>query len=181
MLISVVRAVGIASTGSNLHSGFTPNTSIGPDRIMALDLNLGQGTDLIAGRVSSPLRNIVYGNDAQYGANLVGNLVTMDSSLTARAVALAAVHNFGAITGSLALLDNTTTADGTPDVKYGNGFEATGVYSQDALSVSLGYRSTEATANTRCCSNQRHQDQGHDPGSQLQLRRGQAVRSICPG
>ena len=129
------------------HKGFSTNSAIGPDRIMALDLNLGEGTDLIAGKVSSPLRNIVYGNDAQYGANLVGNLVTMDSSLTARAVALAAVHKFGAITGSLALLDNTTTADGTPDVKNGNGFEATGVYSQDALSVSLGYRSTEATAN----------------------------------
>jgi predicted porin len=130
------------------HKGFTPNSSIGPDRVLALDLNLGQGTDLIAGKVSSPLRGIVYGNDAMYGSNFVGNLVTMDSSLTARAVALAAVHKFGAITGSLAILDNTTTADGTPDVKNGNGFEATAVFKQDALSVSGGYRSTEATANT---------------------------------
>ena len=129
-------------------TGFSPNASIGPDRIMALDLNLGEGTDLIAGKVGSPLRSIVYGNDAMYGANLIGNLVTMDSSLTARAVALAAVHNFGAVTGSLALLDNTQTKDGTPDVKGGNGFEATAVYKQDALSVSGGYRSTEATSNT---------------------------------
>ena len=118
-------------TGASANSGFQPNATISPDRIMAVDLNLGQGTDLIAGRVSSPLRGIVYGNDAQYGANLVGNLVTMDATLTARAVALAAVHNFGVVTGSLAVLDNTTTADGTPDVKNGNGFEATGVYSQD--------------------------------------------------
>jgi predicted porin len=135
-------------SGTSAHTGFAPNSTIGPDRLLALDLNLGQGTDLIAGKVSSPLRGIVYGNDAQYGANLIGNLVTMDGSLTARAVALAAVHKFGPITGSLAVLDNTVTADGSPDAKGGNGYEATAVFKQDALTVSGGYRSTEATAVT---------------------------------
>jgi predicted porin len=138
--------VGDNGAAGNLHSGFATNTSIGPDRVLALDLNLGQGTDLIAGKVSSPLRGIVYGNDAQYGSNLIGNLVTMDGSLTARAVALAAVHNFGVVTGSLAVLDNTVTADGAPDAKTGNGFEATAVYKQQALSVSFGYRNTKSSA-----------------------------------
>ena len=137
---------GKGSIGSS-HSGFTPNATIGPDRFMAVDLNLGEGTDLWAGKVSSPLRGIVYGNDAMYGANLVGNLVTMDSSLTARAVAAAAVHNFGSVTASLAFLDDTVTTDGSADQKFGNGFEATAVYNQDALSVSAGYRDLKLATN----------------------------------
>ncbi|MGA7596167.1 MAG: porin [Gallionella sp.] len=137
---------GKTSIGAT-HNGFTPNATIGPDRILAVDLNLGEGTDLIAGKVSSPLRGIVYGNDAMYGANLVGNLVTMDGSLTARAVAAAAVHNFGAVTASLAFLDDTVTTDGAADQKYGNGYEATAVYNQDALSVSAGYRDLKLATN----------------------------------
>jgi predicted porin len=124
-------------------AGFSTNSAIGVDRILTAGLDFGQGTSLTIGKMGSPLRSIVYGNDAMYGANLVGNLVTMDSSLTSRVIAADLAQNFGAVTATVGLLDNTTTADGTPDVKHGNGFEATAVYKQDALSVSGGYRSTK--------------------------------------
>jgi len=127
------------------HTGFTRNASIGPDRVFTVGLDLGQGTSFAAGRVSSPLRGIVYGNDAMYGSNLIGNLVTMDPSTTARATVIIAAHNFGAVTGTLALLSNTTTKDGEVDNKNGNGFEATAVFKQDMLSVSGGYRSLKTT------------------------------------
>ncbi len=133
---------GIATT----NAGFTQNATISPDRVMAVSLDLGEGTTLIGGRVSSPLRNIAYGNDAMYGANFIGNLVTMDSSLTARANALAAVQNFGSVTATLAYLGTTRTEDNMVDNKLGNGFEITATYNQDALSVSGGYRDTEAVA-----------------------------------
>ena len=126
-------------------SGFAPNSSISPDRVMSAALVLGQGTTLVAGRVSSPLRNIVYGYDAQYGSNLIGNLVTMDANLTARAVALAAVQDFGAVTGTLAVLNHTTKVDGSGDTQLCNGAEVTANFKQDALSVAAGYRSTKAT------------------------------------
>lgn len=128
-------------------SGYTPNATISPDRVLAVALDLGEGTTLVGGKVSSPLRGIVYGNDAMYGANLVGNLLTMDGDLTTRAVAIAALHKFGAVNFSAAVLDNTITKDGANDVKAGNGFEITAVYNQDALSVSAGYRSLQSSSN----------------------------------
>lgn len=127
-----------------LSSGPTA-TTLG-DRILDLALDLGQGTTILVGKMSSPLRNISYGYDAFYGSNLVGNLVTMDSSLTARAVAAGVAQNFGAVTATLAVLDNTSTKDGNVDTKYGNGFEATATYKANALAVSGGYRSTKAVA-----------------------------------
>lgn len=144
---------------SNFLGGTVNTTATGPassaptattlgDRILDLALDLGEGTTILVGKMSSPLRNISYGYDAFYGSNLVGNLVTMDSSLTARAVAAGVAQNFGPVTATLAVLDNTHTADGAPDVKYGNGFEATATFKQDALAVSGGYRSTKASANT---------------------------------
>ncbi len=123
------------------HVGFTPNLAIGPDRVLTVGLDLGQGTTLTAGKMSSPLRGIAYGYDAQYGSNLIGNLVTMDPSTTARTTAILAAQNFGAVTATLGLLSNTTTADGNVDNKNGNGFEATATFKQDALAVSGGYRS----------------------------------------
>jgi predicted porin len=129
--------------GASANTGFQPNATISPDRILTAGLDFGQGTSVTIGKMSSPLRGIVYGNDAMYGSNLVGNLVTMDASLTARSIQAMAAQNFGAVTATLGLLDNTTTADNTTDVKHGNGFEATAVYKQDALSVSGGYRSTK--------------------------------------
>ena len=131
-----------------LGNGFTPSSNLNVDRVLTAGINFGQGTTLVGGKLSSPLRGIVYGNDAMYGANFIGNLVTMDSSLTARAVAIAAIHNFGSVTGSFAVLDHTTAIDGVADNKAGNGFEATAVYKQDALSVSGGYRNTQATVAT---------------------------------
>jgi predicted porin len=128
--------------------GFAPNATIGPDRVLTVGLDLGQGTNVLIGKLSSPLRGIVYGNDAQYGSNLIGNLVTMDPSLTARAVAIAAIHNFGPVTGSFAILNNTIKTDGIADIQNGNGFEATAVFKQDMLSVSGGYRSTKSTTVT---------------------------------
>jgi len=130
-------------TGTGANSGFVPNSTISPDRILTAGLDFGQGTTLTVGRMSSPFRGIVYGNDAFYGSNLVGNLVTMDSALTARVIAANVEQKFGAVTGTVALLDDTQTADGTADVKVKNGFEATAVYKQDALSVSGGYRNTK--------------------------------------
>jgi len=132
--------VGNASTASTA-------TTLG-DRVLDLALDLGQGTTILVGKMSSPLRNISYGYDAFYGSNLVGNLVTMDPSLTARAVAAGVAQNFGAVTATLAALDNTTTADGSPDNKHGNGFEATATFKQDALAVSGGYRSTKVGSTT---------------------------------
>ncbi|HEY8888295.1 MAG TPA: porin [Gallionella sp.] len=136
---------GAAVTAPGVSTGPTA-TTLG-DRILDLALDLGQGTTILVGKMSSPLRNIAYGYDAFYGSNLVGNLVTMDGSLTARAVAAGVAQNFGAVTATLAVLDNTSTKDGTPDIKYGNGFEATATFKQNALAVSAGYRSTKATTN----------------------------------
>jgi predicted porin len=121
------------------------NATWSADRVLAVALDLGQGTTLIGGRVSSPFRGIVYSNDAMYGANFIGNLVTMDSNLTTRAVAVAALQNFGPVTASVAVLNNTVKTDGVPDVQNGNGVEVTAVYKQDALSVSGGYRSLKST------------------------------------
>jgi predicted porin len=126
-----------------LGNGFTPSSNISVDRVLTAGLDFGQGTTLVGGKLSSPLRGIVYGNDAMYGANFIGNLVTMDSSLTARAVAVAVIQKFGAVTGSFAVLNHSTTVDNAPDVKHGNGYELTAVYKQDALSVSGGYRNTK--------------------------------------
>jgi predicted porin len=139
---------GVIKTGTTGHAGFAPNTTIGVDRVLTVGLDLGEGTTLTAGKMSSPLRGIVYHDDSIYGANLVGNLVTMDSAVTARTTALVAAHNFGAVTGTFGVLSNTTTADGNVDNKNGNGFEATAAYKQDALWVSGGYRSLKSTTGT---------------------------------
>jgi predicted porin len=139
-------AATVTTTATGPASSAPTATTLG-DRILDLALDLGQGTTILVGKMSSPLRNISYGYDAFYGSNLVGNLVTMDSSLTARAVAAGVAQNFGAVTATLAVLDNTSTKDGTNDVKYGNGFEATATFKQNALAVSAGYRSTKATTN----------------------------------
>lgn len=136
-------AAGVKKDGT----GFAPNATISPDRIMTAGLDFGQGTVLTVGRMSSPFRGIVYGNDAFYGSNLVGNLVTMDSALTSRVIAANVDQKIGAVKASVALLDDTRTADNTADVKVKNGFELTAVYNQDALSVSGGYRNTKTTLN----------------------------------
>lgn len=133
-----------SAAGVKNGTGFAPNTGISPDRILTAGLDFGQGTSLTVGRMSSPFRGIVYGNDAFYGANLIGNLVTMDSNLTSRVIAANVEQKFGAVKASVALLDDTQTKDGTADVKVQNGYELTAVYNQDALSVSGGYRSTKA-------------------------------------
>lgn len=135
---------GAIGTANN---GFTTNTTIGPDRVLAATLDLGQGTTIIGGKISSPLRNIAYGNDAQYGSNLIGNLVTMDSVLTARATTLAVAQNFGSVVATAALLDNTITKDGVADVKTGNGYELSAVFGEGPLSVSGAYRSTKTAVN----------------------------------
>ena len=129
--------------GTTGGSGFAPNASISPDRILTAGLDFGQGTVLTVGRMSSPFRGIVYGNDAFYGANLIGNLVTMDSALTSRVIAANVDQKIGAVKASVALLSDTQTADNTTDVKVKNGYELTAVYNQDALSVSGGYRNTK--------------------------------------
>ena len=139
-------------TAIAIGKGFAPNGTIGVDRVLTAGLDFGQGTTLMAGKMSTPLRNIVYTNGATFGDNLIGNLVTMDSSLIARATAISAAHNFGAVTGSLTLLNNTTQKDGTTDLKHDNGFEATAVYKQDALAVAGGYRSTKN--NTAAAANE---------------------------
>jgi predicted porin len=131
-----------------LGNGYTPSSNLNVDRVLTAGIDFGQGTTLVGGKLSSPLRGIVYGNDAMYGANFAGNLITHDSSLTARAVAIAVVQKFGAVTGSFAVLDHTTSKDNVADNKAGNGVEVTAVYKQDALSVSGGYRSTQATVAT---------------------------------
>ncbi len=143
----VAGAAGGGATGATA-AGFSTNATIGVDRVLTAGLDFGQGTSVTIGKMSSPFRGIVYGNDAMYGSNLVGNLVTMDSSLTARSIQALAAQKFGAVTGTLGLLDNTTTADNTTDIKHGNGFEVTAVYKQDALSVSGGYRSTKDNSPT---------------------------------
>ena len=138
-------AATVATTATGPASSAPTATTLG-DRILDLALDLGQGTTILVGKMSSPLRNIAYGYDAFYGSNLVGNLVTMDGSLTARTVAAGVAQNFGAVTATLAVLDNTFTKDGNVDTKYGNGFEATATFKQNALAVSGGYRSTKAVA-----------------------------------
>lgn len=144
--VSTANFGGTAIGTSN--AGFVTNTSISPDRVLAATLDFGQGTTVIGGRISSPLRNIAYGNDAQYGSNLVGNLVTMDASLTARANTLAVAQNFGPVVATVAVLDTTITKDGVVDNKLGNGFELSAIYGEGPLSVSGAYRSTKATAGT---------------------------------
>lgn len=145
-------AATVTTTATGPASSAPTATTLG-DRILDLALDLGQGTTILVGKMSSPLRNISYGYDAFYGSNLVGNLVTMDSSLTARAVAAGVAQNFGAVTATLAVLDNTSTKDLNVDTKYGNGFEATATFKQNALSVSAGYRSTKATAGAATATN----------------------------
>jgi len=134
---------GTTTTVTTLSTAPTTPAVLG-DRVLDLALDLGQGTTILVGKMSSPLRGIAYGYDAFYGSNLVGNLVTMDSSLTARAVAAGVAQNFGAVTATLAALDNTTTSSAAPDNKHGNGFEATATFKQNALAVSGGYRSMKA-------------------------------------
>jgi predicted porin len=131
-----------------LTSGFGATAAIKPDRVLTGGLDFGQGTTLTIGQMSTPFRGIVYGNDAMYGANFVGNLITQDSSLTSRHVAAVVAHNFGAVTGTLGFMDTTVATDGVADNKTDTGFEATVVFKQDMLSVSGGYRSTKDTVAT---------------------------------
>ena len=130
-----------------LSTGFGIQPSLSADRFLTGGLDLGQGTTVTIGKMGTPLRGIAYGNDAMYGANFVGNLITADASLTSRQVAALVAHNFGAITGTIAFMDSTRQVTNAADVKTGNGFEATAVYKQDALSVSGGYRNTKTNTN----------------------------------
>lgn len=138
-----------AAAVTSLSTAPSTPTQLG-DRILDVNLNFGQGTSVHVGKTSSPLRGIAYGYDAFYGSNLVGNLVTMDSSLTARMTGAGVAHTAGPFTVTFDVMDNTTTttAANTPDNKHGNGFELTGGYKQDALSVSGAYRSTKAGEGT---------------------------------
>lgn len=133
--------VGTASTAASIP------TTLG-DRVLDVSLDFGQGTSAHVGKTSSPLRGITYGYDAFYGSNLIGNLVSMDSSLTARMTGAGVAHKAGAFTGTFDVMANTTTADGAADVKHGNGYELTGSFKQDALAVSAGYRSIKTGAGT---------------------------------
>ncbi len=150
---SQTSKVGITQTedlGNGMKASYllelgTANATWSADRVLAGALDLGQGTTLIGGRVSSPFRGIVYGSDPQYGSNFTGNLLTSDGNLTTRAVAVAAVHKMEGFTGSVAVLNNTVKVDGKPDTETGNGAEVTGTFTQDALSVSAGYRSLKST------------------------------------
>jgi predicted porin len=144
-------AFGSTSIGTS-SSGFVQNSTISPDRVMSAALDFGQGTTVVAGRVSSPLRGISYGYDADYGSNFVGNLVTSDADLITRANALAVVQAFGPVTATAAMLQNTTktqtagaTSTAGADVLGGNGYEVTATFKQAALSVAAGYRDLEAT------------------------------------
>jgi len=136
-----MKAIYQVELGLTTGFGIQPNLSA--DRFLTGGLDFGQGTSLTIGKMSSPFRGIVYGNDAMYGANFVGNLVTQDSSLTSRQVAALVAQKFGAVTATLGFMDNTHQVTGLTDKKAGNGFEVTAVYKQDALSVSGGYRNTK--------------------------------------
>jgi predicted porin len=130
------------------------------DRVLAASLDFGQGTTLTAGKMSSPFRGIVYGNDAMYGANSVGNLLTngeaiipaaafnTKAGLNQRITGVNVSHNFGAVTASAALINNTSKTEGTTptEAQAGNGVEVTAVFKQDMLSVSGGYRTQKTTA-----------------------------------
>ena len=139
--------------GFQVEMGLNADAGVAVDRVLAGSLDFGQGTALTIGKMSSPFRGIVYGNDAMYGANFVGNLLTsaIDKSavtstgINQRVVAADVAHNFGAVKASLGLINGTQKIDGQPDQQSGNGVELTGVYKQDALSVSGGYRNQKTT------------------------------------
>jgi predicted porin len=167
---------GIKSTedlGNGMKAGFqvemglagnsTYGGSISADRVLAGSLDFGQGTTVTIGKMSSPFRGIVYSNDAMYGANFVGNLITNGESLVPsavnggfttkaglnqRVVAADVAQKFGAVTASVGLINNTTKVDSAAptEAQAGNGVEVTAVYKQDALSVSGGYRTQKTTA-----------------------------------
>jgi len=161
MKATAVVETNIAAKNAQSDAGFgsatvaaAPGASTAPtattlgDRILDVNLNFGQGTSVHVGKTSSPLRGIAYGYDAFYGSNLIGNLVTMDGSLTARMTGAGVAHTAGPFTVTFDMMDNTRTADGAADAKTGNGFELTGGYKQNALSVSAGYRSLKTVAVT---------------------------------
>lgn len=154
MKATAVVETNIAAKNAQNDAGFgsttvaaAPGASTAPsattlgDRILDVSLNFGQGTSVHVGKTSSPLRGIAYGYDAFYGSNLIGNLVTMDSTLTARMTGAGVAHTAGPFTVTFDVTDNTRTQDNVADQKTGNGFELTGGYKQDALSVSAAYRS----------------------------------------
>jgi predicted porin len=164
--------VGVKSTedlgggmkaGYQLEIGLSGGANVAVDRVLTGSLDLGQGTSVTIGLQSSPFRGIIYGNDAMYGANFVGNLLTSGESiipggaynttirLNSRVVAIDVAHNFGAVTASLGLINNTTKTDTsvaatTTEAQGGNGVEVTAVYKQDMLSVSGGYRTQKTTS-----------------------------------
>ena len=138
-----IDAAGVPSDVNALREmGLNAGAGVSVDRVLAGSLDFGQGTALTIGKQSSPFRGIVYGNDAMYGANFVGNLLTsaIDKSavtstgINQRVVAADVAHNFGAVKASLGLINGTQKIDGQPDQQSGNGVELTGVYKQDALS-----------------------------------------------
>jgi predicted porin len=137
--------------GFQVEMGLNADTAVSVDRVLAGSLDFGQGTSLTIGKMSSPFRGIVYGNDAMYGANFVGNLLTSaidkanGTGLNQRVIAADVAQNFGAVKASLGLLNNTQKVDGSPDAQTGNGVEVTAAFGQDALSVSGGYRTQKTT------------------------------------
>jgi predicted porin len=141
-----------------LEMGVSGDAAVKVDRVLTVGLDFGQGTTLTAGKMSSPFRGIVYGNDAMYGANFVGNLLTssVDKNGTTglginqRLTGAFVAHNFGAVKASLGMINSTTKTDPTTpttqEVQHGNGFELAAVFNQDALGVSGGYRSQKTTS-----------------------------------
>jgi GBP family porin len=138
--------------GFQVEMGLNADTAVSVDRVLAGSLDFGQGTSLTIGKMSSPFRGIVYGNDAMYGANFVGNLLTSaidkanGTGLNQRVIAADVAQNFGAVKASLGLLNNTVKKDGFTDAQSGNGVEVTAVYNQNPLSVSGGYRTQKTTS-----------------------------------
>jgi len=127
-----------------------PGGALG-NREMNLALGLGEGTTIKGGFGTTTLRNIAYGYDAIWGANLIGNLMNdtvhkngLSSELTKRSTYVEVGHNFGAVTATADVMVNNTTIDNvTPDTKTGSGFELGAQYAAGPLSVGGAYRNTK--------------------------------------
>ncbi len=121
-------------------------TTLG-SRELNVALGFSEGTTVKAGFGSTAVRNIAYGYDAIYGANIIGNLLTANSPvsgvLTSRATSLEATHKFGPVAASANLMVNNSSTDGANDVKNGSGYEIAAKFDQDALSAAFGYRNTK--------------------------------------
>ena len=140
----VETTIGIAPVATT--TGSPSATSLG-SRELNVALGFSEGTTVKAGFGSTAVRNIAYGYDAIYGANIIGNLLTANSPvsavLTSRATSLEATHKFGPVSASANLMVNGSSTDGQQDVKNGSGYEIAAKFDQDALSAAFGYRNTK--------------------------------------